>query len=490
MPLSSRSVKERPGRVSLQASIVLAATMLVVAWGAFAFGAVYPWAYVPLAIACACVGLVGITTGTRPILGDGRWVLFSIAAIALVGLIQLVPLPRSWLALLSPGTLDFLRQSDLGYAFSLDPNTNAPVAIGHAISIAPSLTVRALALFLAPVLLFMGLCRTLSRTAAHRLACGVVAIGCALALVGVGQKALLGDQAYDGMRIYGFWRPESLLTTPFGPFVNRNHFAGWMLMGTPLALGLAVGRLAQALPDLRGRGMRAWLVWCSEPGGGLTLMYFVASILMTLSLFMTGSRSGISCFLVVASGILFAARRLTSTWTMIGLAVVALLGLGLVLQWAGPDAALERFVRESQSVGLRLDIWRASLAAVRQFPVFGSGLDSFGTTMLLFQPASSDVHYVEAHNDYLQILVEGGLITFGLAVTAIVAVARVVARRFRTDEDGPEGHWVRVGATTGLVAIGLQSLVEFSLQMPGNAVLFAVLLASALYLPAPVRKQR
>ena len=247
MPLSSRSVKERPGRVSLQASIVLAATMLVVAWGAFAFGAVYPWAYVPLAIACACVGLVGITTGTRPILGDGRWVLFSIAAIALVGLIQLVPLPRSWLALLSPGTLDFLRQSDLGYAFSLDPNTNAPVAIGHAISVAPSLTVRALALFLAPVLLFMGLCRTLSRTAAHRLACGVVAIGCALAIVGVGQKALLGDQAYDGMRIYGFWRPESLLTTPFGPFVNRNHFAGWMLMGTPLALGLAVGRLVKQI---------------------------------------------------------------------------------------------------------------------------------------------------------------------------------------------------------------------------------------------------
>lgn len=487
MPPPSRSANERPGRLSAQASLVLAGTLVAVAWGAFAFGAVYRWAYVPLAIVCACVGLFGLATGRRPI-GDARWVLLPIVGIGMVGAIQLLPLPGSWLVLVSPGTVAFLRRYDLAYAFALDPNTNTPVAVAHAISVTPLLTLRALALLAAPLLLFVGLYRTLSRTAARRLAGGVVAIGCALALVGVGQKALLGDHAYGGMRIYGFWRPQSLLTSPFGPFINRNHFAGWMLMATPLALGLAAGGFVRALPTLRGKGARAWLVWCSDPDGGLTLMYFVAAMLMTLSLFMTGSRSGIGCFVIVAGGMLLAARRLGSARTMIGLTIVATLTLGLVLQWAGPDAALERFVRASQSTSLRLDIWRASLAVFRQFPVLGSGLDSFGTVMLVFQAGIRDLRYVEAHNDYLQLLVEGGLITFGLTILAIAAVVRGARLRFRANDDGLDGHWVRVGAAIGLVAIGLQSFVEFSLQMPGNAALFTVLLAMVLYVPTPIRK--
>ena len=486
MPPSSRSANDRPGRLSVQASLVLASTLVAVAWGAFAFGAVYRWAYVPLAVACACVGLFGFATGTRSI-RDVRWVLVPIVGIGVVGAIQLIPLPSSWLMMVSPGTAAFLRRYDLAYAFALDSNTNTPVAAAHAISVAPLLTVRALALFAAPLLLFIGLSRTLSRTAARRLAAGVVSIGCALAVVGIAQKALLGDYAYGGMRIYGFWRPQSLLTSPFGPFINRNHFAGWMLMGTPLALGLAAGGFVRALPTMRGRGARAWLVWFSDPDGGLTLMYSVAAILMTLSLFMTGSRSGIGCFVVVAGGMLFAARKLGSARTMIALSVAAALTLGLVLQWAGPDAALERFVRESQSVSLRLDIWRASLTVFRQFPVLGSGLDSFGTTMLVYQPGSRDLRYVEAHNDYLQLLVEGGLVTLALVIVAIAAIVRGVRQRFHADDDGLEGHWVRVGAAIGLIAIGLQSLVEFSLQMPGNAVLFTVLLAMVLYVPTPIR---
>jgi hypothetical protein len=53
-------------------------------------------------------------------------------------------------------------------------------------------------------------------------------------------------------------------------------------------------------------------------------------------------------------------------------------------------------------------------------------------------------------------------------------------RRFRSPDD-PEVYWLRVGAVGGLLAIALQSLLEFSLQMPGNAALFVVLLAIALH---------
>ena len=69
----------------------------------------------------------------------------------------------------------------------------------------------------------------------------LIALGVLLALVGIVQLALLGQDVYTGMRIYGFWRPRNLLTTPFGPFVNKNHFAGWMVMVMPLAAGYMAG---------------------------------------------------------------------------------------------------------------------------------------------------------------------------------------------------------------------------------------------------------
>jgi hypothetical protein len=71
---------------------------------------------------------------------------------------------------------------------------------------------------------------------------------------------------------------------------------------------------------------------------------------------------------------------------------------------------------------------------------------------------------------------------------AAVALAGAIRRRFVEGRDDTMTHWIRVGATTGLVAIGAQSLVEFSLQMPGNAVLCAVLMAIALHVP-PARSR-
>jgi O-antigen ligase len=140
-------------------------------------------------------------------------------------------------------------------------------------------------------------------------------------------------------------------------------------------------------------------------------------------------------------------------------------------------------------VGLRRVIWRDSAAVIRDFPLVGSGLNTFGPAMLTYQTTQRDQHFQEAHNDYLQILVEGGLIGGLPAAFALVILARAIRRRFVTRQDEAMAYWLRVGATTGLVAIGLQSLVEFSLQMPGNAVFCVVLMAIALH-EAPTRSSK
>jgi O-antigen ligase len=87
---------------------------------------------------------------------------------------------------------------------------------------------------------------------------------------------------------------------------------------------------------------------------------------------------------------------------------------------------------------------------------------------------------VEAHNDYLQLLVEGGWLVTVPALALLGLFAREVRRRFREGRDDRTGYWLRLGAVTGLVAIAFQEIVEFSLQMPGNAAFFTVLCAIAV----------
>ena len=89
-------------------------------------------------------------------------------------------------------------------------------------------------------------------------------------------------------------------------------------------------------------------------------------------------------------------------------------------------------------------------------------------------------HYAQAHNDYLQLAAEGGLLLTIPAALSVCAFIVAVRRRF-VEETSVRTYWLRVGAVTGLTAIALQETVEFSLQMPGNAALFAVVCAIALH---------
>src|SRR5262249_18896780 len=100
------------------------------------------------------------------------------------------------------------------------------------------------------------------------------------------------------------------------------------------------------------------------------------------------------------------------------------------------------------------------------------------------------LHFQEAHNDYLQIAAEGGLLVGLPALASLLIFAWHVRRRFQEAPKDGTTYWLRVGAVIGLVAIGLQSLFEFSLQMPGNAALFAVLVAIALHQSPHLRRVR
>jgi O-antigen ligase len=308
----------------------------------------------------------------------------------------------------------------------------------------------------------------------------LIALGVLVACIGIVQKAVLGDDPWGGMKIYGFWAPRYKLTTPFGPFVNKNHYAGWMLMAIPLGvgyvLGLAGSGFAHARPAWRDR-----LLWLSSPDGGRLQLAAGAVVVMGAALALTRSRSGLACFvLALAAAAVSAARAQRSTRARLTVAGgLALLVAGSILL-ANVDLA-SRFTSGSESVELRRQAWRDAFSIMRDFPLTGTGLNTYGRATLVYDTAPTDLHFQEAHNDYLQLAAEGGLLIGLPALLAALACVRGVRRRLAADRHDPIAYWLRFGAATGIAAMALQSTVEFSLQMPGNAVLFVVLCAIALH---------
>ena len=153
------SAFRRPGPLHVA---LLVAGIGAIVWGALAFGAVYPWAYTPLALACALVGstaIVGIR-GRRPPVGA---VAAGLAAIGAAVSLQLVPLSPPTLARLSPGADDFLRQYHVGYALprvsDAQGDDAARAAPAQPLSIAPDKTALGLVLFAGFALFLVGSAR-------------------------------------------------------------------------------------------------------------------------------------------------------------------------------------------------------------------------------------------------------------------------------------------------------------------------------------------
>ena len=444
-----------------------------VAWGALAFGAVYPWAYWPLAALCAGLGFWawlatrGWRDRTAARLGT------CLAAVGTAIGLQLVVLPYGVTVWLSPGIDQFFRQYMIAYR---------PPAV-HALSLVPEATAAALFLFIAFSMLLLGAVRAMKHVRMDWLASQFMGLGTAMALLGIVQYAFLNK---DAPLLYGFWRP-SYGASPFGPFVNKNHFAGWMVMVLPVvvAYGCAVF-LTTPRPTGRGRG--AWLRWVATVEANRFVLVAVASLVMVLSVVLTGSRSGIASLSIALACIGIAVWREVARgrqrWAAVG--AMGLLVVG-ALAWGGADTLVGRFGRVPTEFEGRLTAWRDATVMVKDFPWFGIGLGSFERAMLVYQTADRSSIYAQTHNDYLQLLAEGGAMVIVPVIVTVVMCVGILRRRLLPGQESTLTSWVRVGAVAGLVGILSQSLVEFSLQMPGNAVLFVVLLAIALHRPSHSR---
>ena len=442
------------------APLLLFATGL---WPVAAFGGVYAWAHGPLIVLCALFAVAAV-------LGAG-WRVDTlltgcIAAVVAAVVFQLVPLTPSILRTASPAALALLERQDIGYALG-----SATGTVRHALSINPEATWRFLGAFLALAALFAGVTSLVATTSFRVVATSTIGIGAVLALVGIVQARA------GSVLMYGIWAP-TIRAAVFGPFVNRNHFAAWMLMAFPLAMTQCAAHIAAVRRDSRATAIEM----IGSPRGGRLALTTFAVVLITTALLMTGSRAAIgACLLTTAAIAWVPIRRRTSMRTAAPVAVGVLVLAGIAVALTGWRPIVARFDElPGTRLSGRLDAWREAGRIARDFWLTGSGLNTYATAAPAYHDPAVAFSFSTPHNDYLQVVCDGGLLV-GLPLAATIGVLVVrIGRELRDPAGNPSSEaWTRYGAVLGLLAVALQELVDFGLQTPANAVIFVVLAACA-----------
>lgn len=430
----------------------------MLAWSVFAVGGAYQWAGVPLILSA-----VLLTILARPPIASSaetRVLDWGLLACVAVAALQSIPLPPSARALVFPRR-DAL-QSEL---------VMGPAAWWQPLSLDPSASAYAIALIGSAMLVFWTCRYACSRGSTPSLSVAVAFVGFLAGLTALAQHA--GDPT----KIYGVFQPIDEGARPFGPFVNRNHFATWAVMAIPLAVGSVIMSLADRRPSsgvtneiasvMRGVGSRA--AWVA-----------VAAAVMSLALIASTSRSGLTAAAVSLGAGLVIGRDRCNRKTWIWLVVGLVLLVGFLAAYASLDPLLSRaeetLVRGS---GERGSIWADTAAMIRDSWLTGTGLGSYQTAMLFYQETSHAMSVNQAHSQYLQILAEGGLLLLIPVVVSGVAFARLFVIRLKRDTSATA--WLRIGGAAAVIAVAVQSVWETGLRMPANGILFAVAAAIAVH---------
>jgi O-antigen ligase len=251
-----------------------------------------------------------------------------------------------------------------------------------------------------------------------------------------------------------YWvREISSGVSPFGPYVNRNHFAGFAELILPLAL----------VPLVLGRVRRE-----------RRLVVGLFAVLPIGALFLSASRGGIVSFAVElgALALVMILRRTMGKQLLAGVSVLVV--ASLLVSWLGVGQILKRLssvqlreVTAGKRASMREDTWRIFL----DHPFLGTGLGTLRTVYPSYETLYDGKIVNHTHNDYLEALAETGILG-GLCCAWFLGVLFSESlKRLRQVNHSFAGALQLSGlvASTGFL---VHSFVDFNLHIPANALLF------------------
>lgn len=248
------------------------------------------------------------------------------------------------------------------------------------------------------------------------------------------------------------------LASPFGPYVDRDHYAVLMEIVIPLAAAYVISRPKR--DTLKG------ILW-------------FAVLVPAVSLLLTGSRGGFISALaevLILGWVVVRHNPVSGNRVQIATMGIVLVAAAGVFLWLVPPYFLGRIGTVKNYIPgkngeSRPTVWRNSLEILRDKPLFGTGMGSFVSVFPMHQSLPSDLVTEHAHNDYVEALAEtgaaGGILIIAMLIIFLSIVFRKLGPSLRYEE-----RWIQLGAAVGCCGILVHSFVDFGLQMPANAAWF------------------
>lgn len=259
-------------------------------------------------------------------------------------------------------------------------------------------------------------------------------------------------------KIYGVY--EAAFAKPFGSFVNRHNFAAYMEMCIAIPMGLLLqGALKK---DKR-------------------LLFGTAAALMAVALLMSGSRGGLVALGAEVVLLLILARGRIMRGRVWPKAVLGVLLVGVIVAGAafiGGETSMSRVSETAASEDFstkRTMIWKVTLDVIKNNLPLGAGFGAFGAAYTPYDSQNGLERVEQAHNDYLQILADAGIVGFVIGCLFIFAVVRAGSNVLKSENVYRRG--VGVGALAGIFGVLVHSLFDFVLHTTAVSILFLMLLA-------------
>ncbi len=369
-----------------------------------------------------------------------RWIFWPLVLLPCYILLQTVPIPVAALRILSPA-----RAEQLDALGVLLPPMN-----WASISVLPGATLGHLFRVIAYTLVFLTMRRIKGWSAAIPI------------LVVATLEAVLG--------LLQYWDGSGETRMAQGTYPNHSHYADLLGMALPFAIMYAV---ALARREKRSESTRV------STFAGIALLAAAAAIFLAITFSLSGG-GFISCLASLCfMGILMPSRRVRPGWRCAAaIVVVALTVLAFIL--IPPDPVVERFAGESRlGEGSRPALWGETLKAFPHYAVFGCGLGGFESALYRTSDIMHDRLIDYAHNDYLQLLVELGIVGFLIGVALLVAVLRPALHAALEDPQSDRGA-LAIARIGGIAAFLIHCTYNFNFYAPANALAAAIIAAQMM----------
>ena len=294
----------------------------------------------------------------------------------------------------------------------------------------------------------------------RKMVAAIAIFGGVIAFIGILQRLASPDAIY-GVR-------QTAQAIPFGPYFNRHHFASLMVLFTGVVLSHVLG-------------------------GGYSrdrkLLLAIPLVLMAAAVVLTGSRGGVIAYLATF-GICLAGELRSGVRArlplMLGAGGFGVFVVFLVIFLGGADALLRstglQAVADDISSG-RTHFWAVAWQVFTANPIVGAGMEAFGVAFTQFDTRNGFYRVEQAHNDYLQLLADGGVIGLAIAVCFVLLLVTKGVVAFRDESASEFQRVTRVGAFAGCVGILVHSFVDFPLRTVSNTFFF-LLVAALLAVPS------